>query len=224
MSKVYKIQNHYIMFIDKQMEIMQERRLIQDDNRGLGQGVVDNQPVLNIFKLILENFDACSRTQKEYPSGFLTISAHQEMSTLLHPMEKLIWHENDWSGVRSSYGADRGSLEPGLDIAVVRDLPHVINSSPTKTSKSSLGVVVHRNYLEECPPDGRLTGNVFIFLRIYLYLSVLFLQVNLQRLLNLDDRQTIYNSTLTLLRKDTLIIADEINLCPMDAKAFIIHR
>lgn len=140
---------------------MQERRLIQDDNRGLGQGVVDNQPVLNIFKLILENFDGCSRTQKEYPAGFLTINTHQEMSTLLHPMEKLIWHENEWTGVRGTYGVDRGSLEPGIDIAVIRDLPHVIINSPSKSSKSSLGVVVHRNHLEECPTDGRLTGIVY---------------------------------------------------------------
>lgn len=56
------------------------------------------------------------------------------------------------------------------------------------------------------------------------FLFLFDMQVNLQRFLNLDDHQTVYNSTLTLLRKDTPVIADEINLCPMDVKAFIIHR
>lgn len=33
---------------------MQDRRLQQDDNLGLGQGVLDNQPILHIFKLALD--------------------------------------------------------------------------------------------------------------------------------------------------------------------------
>lgn len=141
---------------------MQDRRLIQDDNRGLGQGVIDNQPVLNIFKLILENFDSCSRTQTEYPAGFLTVDAHKELSTLMHPMEKLIWHENEWTGVRNTYGSDRVSLESGIEIAVVRNLPHVPIDA-TKSGKSSFGLVVHRHHLEECATHSRLTGTVTVF-------------------------------------------------------------
>lgn len=37
-----------------QFEVMLDRRLKQDDNRGLSQGVLDNHPTNHIFRIILE--------------------------------------------------------------------------------------------------------------------------------------------------------------------------
>lgn len=139
------------------MEIMQDRRLVQDDNRGLGQGVLDNQPVLNIFKLVLENMEQCNKLEKAYPAGFLTSNAYMEMKTLLHPMEKLIWHENEWVGVLPHFGLDRTPFEIGVEVAVLRDLPHVKGNVK---GKSTIGLVVHRNYLEECSTESHRMGLV----------------------------------------------------------------
>lgn len=134
---------------------MQDRRLKQDDNRGMGQGVLDNQPVLNMFRLVLENIDTCTKTAKDHPAGFLTLNSNMELKTLLHPMEKLIWHENDWVGVLPNFGGDRESVESDIEVAVLRNLPHIRSKG-----KSSMGVVVHRTHLEKCSSDGHSSGIV----------------------------------------------------------------
>lgn len=127
---------------------MQDRRLDQDDNRGLGQGVQDNEPILNIFKLRVENVYPCVKRSNNYAGGYLTKSTYDEMTRLLHPMEKLVWHENDWVGVLPTFGKGNQPLEIGTEIAVLKNLKHVPVSSSNK--KSTIGLVIHREHLEKC--------------------------------------------------------------------------
>lgn len=146
-------------FFFLQIEIMQDRRLDQDDNRGLGQGVQDNEPTLNIFKLRLENINSCIKRPEKYAGGYLTETMHNEMNRLLYPMEKLIWHENDdWIGVLPHFGKDRESLESGTEIAVLRNLKYVYNSKSDK--KSCIGIVINRSHLEQCNNQIQTSGKV----------------------------------------------------------------
>lgn len=128
-----------------EIEIMQDRRLDQDDNRGLGQGVQDNEPVLNIFKLTLDNVESCEKRSNNYRGGYLTKNAHTESNRLLHPIEKLVWHENEWTGVLPNYGVERVPLEIGTEIAVLRSL-----RLTGKSKKPSIGLVINRSHLEQC--------------------------------------------------------------------------
>lgn len=128
-----------------EIEIMQDRRLDQDDNRGLGQGVTDNKLVLNIFKLSLELIQDCIKRSNSYKGGFLTSNAHNEMNHLLYPIEKLVWHENDWPGVMAGYGDNRVPLQIGTEIAVLKNLPRI-----ESTHNEAIGIVVYRHHLEQC--------------------------------------------------------------------------
>lgn len=140
---------------------MQDRRLDQDDNRGLGQGVQDNEPVLNLFRLNLENVESCKKRSNNYPAGYLTTLSHSDLNRLLHPMEKLVWHENDWSGVLANFGSNRKALSTGTEVAVLRNLKHVPISMTNK--KSTIGLVINRNHLEECGDDQERSDNVCVY-------------------------------------------------------------
>lgn len=139
---------------------MQDRRLDQDDNLGLGEGVQDNQATLNIFKLSLESVASCSKRSQSYRGGYLTSNMHIEMNRLLYPMEKLVWHDNDWIGAQSHFGKNHQSLEPGTEIAVLRNLKYVQNSVSDK--RSTMGLIINRSYLEQCDNDEKYTENVSI--------------------------------------------------------------
>lgn len=151
---------------------MQDRRLQFDDNRGLGQGVLDNRPVLNMFRILLENVEKCTTPHTEHPAGALTVVAHGELQTLLHPMEKLIWYETEWIGVRGSFGDDHEPMDVDMQLAVVRSLPHIVGSMPLPNvhqkralkkatlNSTATGVVVHRTHLRSCDSDVDRSGTV----------------------------------------------------------------
>lgn len=170
-----------------QMEIMQDRRLRQDDNRGLGQGVQDNQPVLNMFRLILENVEPCvsplkpvSIDRNAEQAGFLTATANLELKSLLHPVEKLIWSGNEWTGVQSNFGGNRQSVSTDMEVAVMRDLSvgwrtaessSVVVVGKPKSKRTldgssgggTIGLVVRRNQFQMCPSDAYMQGSVSVY-------------------------------------------------------------
>ncbi|XP_064439860.1 alpha-mannosidase 2-like [Mirounga angustirostris] len=68
-----------------QIEVIMDRRLMQDDNRGLEQGVHDNKVTANLFRLLLEKRSVNTEEEKKsvsYPS----LVSHITSSFLNHPV------------------------------------------------------------------------------------------------------------------------------------------
>ncbi|EDW81559.1 uncharacterized protein Dwil_GK10956 [Drosophila willistoni] len=132
-----------------EMEIMQDRRLASDDARGLGEGVLDNKPVLHIYSLVLEKTNTCGRLPETHPSGYLTKAAHRESQSLLDPLDKFIYAENEWTGAQGQFGSDHMSANDDLDVVVMRRL------SKSKAKAQRVGFVLHRTSLVQCSSESQ---------------------------------------------------------------------
>ncbi|XP_065497708.1 alpha-mannosidase 2x isoform X2 [Caloenas nicobarica] len=59
-----------------QLEVVLDRRLMQDDNRGLGQGLKDNKRTCNRFRLLLERRSTANKVQDGRPVSFPSLLSH----------------------------------------------------------------------------------------------------------------------------------------------------
>ncbi|NXN45013.1 MA2A2 mannosidase, partial [Rhinoptilus africanus] len=59
-----------------QLEVILDRRLMQDDNRGLGQGLKDNKRTCNRFRLLLERRATANKVQDGRPISFPSLLSH----------------------------------------------------------------------------------------------------------------------------------------------------
>ena len=126
-----------------QLEIMLDRRLMQDDNRGLFQGVQDNKVTPHHFVLLLERQVARTSVEADSAASYPSLLGHAVRHSLLNPLFRLIFSLQHYEG-----HALKDSFSP-----VEKDLPcdiHVINlrtslSSPVKmTPSDQSALVLHR--------------------------------------------------------------------------------
>uniref|UniRef100_A0A8C5JVT4 Alpha-mannosidase n=1 Tax=Jaculus jaculus TaxID=51337 RepID=A0A8C5JVT4_JACJA len=59
-----------------QLEVILDRRLMQDDNRGLGQGLKDNKITRNHFRLLLERRTVGSEVQDDHSTSYPSLLSH----------------------------------------------------------------------------------------------------------------------------------------------------
>ncbi|KAH9509724.1 Alpha-mannosidase 2x [Bulinus truncatus] len=71
--------------IPDSMDVMLDRRLSQDDNRGLGQGVLDNHPTLSKFRLLFEKRSAAAQVVAP-ESSFPSLLGQLSSLALIHPV------------------------------------------------------------------------------------------------------------------------------------------
>uniref|UniRef100_UPI00398F1BDD alpha-mannosidase 2 isoform X2 n=1 Tax=Pristiophorus japonicus TaxID=55135 RepID=UPI00398F1BDD len=69
-----------------QLEVIMDRRLIQDDNRGLGQGVKDNKITANLFRVLLEKRIGVDMDEDNKAMNYPSLLSHKTCSYLNHPV------------------------------------------------------------------------------------------------------------------------------------------
>lgn len=69
-----------------QLEVIMDRRLMQDDNRGLGQGVQDNKITANIFRLLLERRHGTDVNEEKSSVSFPSLLSHITSAFMNHPV------------------------------------------------------------------------------------------------------------------------------------------
>ncbi|CAG7713856.1 unnamed protein product [Allacma fusca] len=69
-----------------ELEIMMDRRLLQDDNRGAGQGCTDNLETMHVFRVVFEK-PVCTDPQADISPPMLSLAAHLQLQDLQLPLQ-----------------------------------------------------------------------------------------------------------------------------------------
>ncbi|XP_030764706.1 alpha-mannosidase 2 isoform X1 [Sitophilus oryzae] len=188
------------------IEVMLDRRLSQDDNLGLGQGVLDNHPTKHIFRILIEKkTESCQATVSDHPAGFPTVSAGVASESLLNPLVKMLKTQDDEENKAEVFAP---SFELGVDLSIPTFKTNLFIKEAYHT-----GLVIHRQFLDTCFLDKVLIKQFQLSDG----------KLNLKALFPNSDGKSLYKASLSFLKTEKLLdINDDIELCPMDMKAFYI--
>uniref|UniRef100_A0A673FXM1 Alpha-mannosidase n=1 Tax=Sinocyclocheilus rhinocerous TaxID=307959 RepID=A0A673FXM1_9TELE len=134
-----------------QLEVIMDRRLNQDDNRGLGQGVLDNKITANSFRLLLEKRSSADETA---PYSYPSILSHMSYMYLNHPLISMAVNQR----------SDNPSLTPysPLSASFPCDM-HLVNLRAIQSKEEGGGpseqaaLILHRKGFD-CGFSNRNTG------------------------------------------------------------------
>ncbi|XP_031825591.1 alpha-mannosidase 2 [Nomia melanderi] len=133
-----------------QIEIMQDRRLLQDDNRGLGQGVTDNLLTNHWFMFVLEKRKSqCPSPSPtaNHPGGLISLYGHLASEELLHPIIAMHPQNVLEFDLNASFAPLRYDFPIDLSVVSFRVFP-----IPDGAGKG-VGMVLHRAALDMCWND-----------------------------------------------------------------------
>ncbi|KAK6639750.1 hypothetical protein RUM43_008025 [Polyplax serrata] len=180
-----------------ELEVLQDRRLVQDDNRGLGQGVLDNRVTPNLFRILVERrLENCNKV-----SSSLSVNAYKLSQSLLNPLIKMISTSEVQRDLLGSYSPV--SKDMGNDIHLVS-----ARTFDEEEINPRAGLVFHRTLLDQCffssPP---LSNGV----------------INIHSFLPNNFGEDMTNNTLSFLREEQkLRKREDLMLCPMDFLALML--
>ncbi|KAG8042222.1 hypothetical protein G9C98_000213 [Cotesia typhae] len=125
-----------------QFEIMQDRRLIQEDHRGLGQGVTDNLLTNHLFMFVLEKKKpSCSSSSVNHPAGVLSVGGLLASEKVLHPL--IAMHPNS-SSSDSDYDYKDHFTPLSYDLPIDLTVANLCVFSIPESYSRGIGIILHR--------------------------------------------------------------------------------
>ncbi|KAJ2953191.1 hypothetical protein O0L34_g768 [Tuta absoluta] len=194
-----------------EIQVMQDRRLSRDDNRGLNQGVMDNVRTRHNFKLIIETANKpCQKPpHPSHPSGQLSLGAHISAQTLLHPLTVMQYSAGrdsapDTSRVRSPRSA--------ADLVLADARSHTHAKTASGKSMQGVGLTFQRVYLDPCYGSRD----------IYDTYPVSDGQIELREYVDVSPSQ-VFPSTLTFTQVRRPAAQTVLSVCPMEVVSVFLN-
>lgn len=126
---------------DGQLEVILDRRLMQDDNRGLGQGLKDNKITCNRFRLLLERRTMGIEVQDDSHTSYPSLLSHLTSMYLNTPPLILPVAQRQASGpALRSFHALASVLPCDFHLLNLRTLPAEGDASPS----ADAALILHR--------------------------------------------------------------------------------
>ncbi|KAG0553507.1 hypothetical protein M758_12G017800 [Ceratodon purpureus] len=135
-----------------ELEIMLDRRLIHDDGRGLGQGIMDNRPSRVIFQLLVERNSTASSPARnpDLVSKVPSLLSHLVNARLNYPVHSFFDTPQPFTSIQATtqsslvepnFSPLRGDLPCDMHIVAMKVLRP---SQPSSDEDLSHGVLLHR--------------------------------------------------------------------------------
>uniref|UniRef100_A0A8C9NUW4 mannosyl-oligosaccharide 1,3-1,6-alpha-mannosidase n=1 Tax=Serinus canaria TaxID=9135 RepID=A0A8C9NUW4_SERCA len=137
-----------------QLEVIMDRRLMQDDNRGLGQGVQDNKITANVFRLLLERRHGTDVNEEKAPVSFPSLLSHMTSLFLNHPVIPMTTNAD--SGVPElirTFSPLMSSMPCDMHIVNLRTIQAKVDTKPSDEA----ALILHRKGFD-CKFSNRDTG------------------------------------------------------------------
>ncbi|KAJ8679139.1 hypothetical protein QAD02_014926 [Eretmocerus hayati] len=195
-----------------QFEVIQDRRLNQDDNRGLSQGVTDNLLTYNLFTLLVEKRqESCVQVtpSSEHPAGLLSLAAHLALDDLLHPVIALHPRPGEPMELNPSFSALSIGLPVDLSVVSLRVVP-----IPDGAGRG-VALVLHRQALDLC------WSNPDLHKRFPVSRSG---EIDLDSLLDNVRDWTISEAPLTFTSVGPSRRSSRVSLCPHQMLSLLLHK
>ncbi|XP_013915232.1 PREDICTED: alpha-mannosidase 2 [Thamnophis sirtalis] len=124
-----------------QLEVIMDRRLMQDDNRGLGQGVQDNKITANLFRVLLEKRNEVDMKEEQSPVSYPSILSHITSSFINHPVIPMITSAGSFSpSLLNTFSPLISSMPCDMHIVNLRTIQSKTDSGPSEEA----ALIFHR--------------------------------------------------------------------------------